>query len=461
MAEGVPLSGLARLGGGREAEIFAWGEGRVLRLAHDRAHEPAVDREARALAAAGAAGAPVPELYERVRVEGRPGTVMERVDGESLLERLGRRPWAVLAGGRALGRLHARIHAVVGPPELPRLHAEVARLLDSDLVPADLRRRASATLAELPDDDRLCHGDFHPANVLAGHSGHVVIDWTNGVRGHPAADVARTCLILMAAALPADAPPLIARLDLVGRRLLLGRYLAAYRRERPLDLTLVERWLAVCATARLGEGIDAERARMIAIAAQEPSGPSTLGVQEPGEAPALGVPGARPLPRETRRWLVVNALVLTAFVNLVLNAGIAWLSARGAGEVPLWPSRIGETNLVTDTIGTLFILPFVTCLVVTTAVWREVASGELRRLPPGADRVPWLGALPRNRLARGLALGALCVALLGPPAAGLLWLLDPGALGLAAFVSFKAALGVALGAVVTPVIALRAMADGS
>ncbi|HEU0024262.1 MAG TPA: phosphotransferase [Thermoleophilaceae bacterium] len=263
MDEAVRLSELDRLGGGREAEIFSFGEGRVLRLARDPRRAPAVEREISALTAARRAGAPVPAVYGRLSVEGRPGTVIERLDGEDLLLRLGRRPWSVWSIGRTLGRVHARLHGVEAPAELPRLSDELRGRLSSELVPADLRESALARLDRLPNGRRLCHGDFHPANLLPTGDGYAVIDWTVGSRGDPAADVARTRLLITLAELPADAPRAVRWLHRHGRRLLLAAYMAGYRSERPLDRTAVEQWSFVCAAARLADDIPAERESLL------------------------------------------------------------------------------------------------------------------------------------------------------------------------------------------------------
>jgi hypothetical protein len=160
------------------------------------------------------------------------------------------------------------------------------------------------------------------------------------------------------------------------------------------------------------------------------------------------------IPREpvARRWLWRNAILGAAVANLVINAVIAWVSAHGHDAVPVWPTElIGDPSTVTDTLGTLFLLPLITCLVVTPTVRREVAAGHLGRRTD--LRLP----LPRNTLLRGLALGAACLAALALPGLGLAALL--GELGVAAFVTYKVVLAIALGAVVTPLIALAAMND--
>ena len=252
-------SDLELLGAGREAEIFAWEDGRVLRLAREPSADAMIEREVTALAAAQRAGAHVPRVYERVTVDGRPGVVLERVDGIDLLGSLAGRPWTVRAVGRTLGVEHAGLHRVEAPPGLPDLHDELRHRLASPLVPDEVRAHALERLEALPSGDQLLHGDFHPANLLRSTNGYVVIDWTNGASGDPAADVART-ILLMSGGKPADGTALVVRVIApVARRVLIAGYLSAYTREMPLDRDLVDRWLPVWAAARLAEDIEAER----------------------------------------------------------------------------------------------------------------------------------------------------------------------------------------------------------
>lgn len=265
------VSGRTRLGEGREAEILDAGDGRVVRLLWDREREAWLDREEAALRAASAAGAPVPVAYKRETVDGRPGLVMERLDGPDLLTRLGKRPWTVRSAGKLLGRLHARLHDVCAPQTLPTLRDNVSTLLArrAEYLPAALADEARAGLEQLPKGERLCHGDFHPGNVLLTEAGPRVIDWAGASRGDPLADVCRTLLIIELGALPEHAPTLVRRLDRVGRALLLRSYLAAYGRP---EGQLIARWRRVLAIARLAEGIESERALLMRLLGDE-SGP--------------------------------------------------------------------------------------------------------------------------------------------------------------------------------------------
>ena len=258
------MSGRVRIGQGREAEVLEAGDGRVLRLLWNARHEPWLDREEAALRAVRAAGAPVPAVYERRTEDGRPGLVMERADGSDLLTRIGTRPWTVLAAGRLLGRVHARLHEVPAPRELPDVKDMIREVLElrADLVPHHLSAEAHELLAGLPDGDRVCHGDYHPGNVLLTATGPRVIDWSSASRGDPMADVCRTQLIVELGEVPEHAPALLRRLDRVGRSLLLRSYLRAYARP---DGELIDRWRRVLMIARLAEDVDAQRPMLLKL----------------------------------------------------------------------------------------------------------------------------------------------------------------------------------------------------
>jgi aminoglycoside phosphotransferase (APT) family kinase protein len=259
------LAELTRLAAGREAEVFAIDDKRVLRIAFSPSQQADVDREAVVLAAAYDAGAPVPAIHERVTVDGRPGLIVDRLDGEDLLVRLGRRPWLVWNVASTLGRVHASVHRVTAPRELPAVREQLRGQLLSALVPDDVRERALGILDELPDGDQLCHSDFHPANLLRRGRGYAVIDWCHAARGHPTADVARTRLLLDSAALPDGTPAAMRALTHVGRRLIVSGYMRSYRHETDIPTSSVTRWTPVLVAARLAEDIEVERAALLAL----------------------------------------------------------------------------------------------------------------------------------------------------------------------------------------------------
>jgi tRNA A-37 threonylcarbamoyl transferase component Bud32 len=119
-------------------------------------------------------GYPVPAVEEIC--DNGTGLVMERIDGPSMVEALGRRPWTVRRQGTVLADLHRRLHEIPGPDFLPA-------------APVGL-------------GDRLVHLDLHPLNVIITSKGPVVIDWPNAARGDPAVDVGVAWVLLAAGEVP-------------------------------------------------------------------------------------------------------------------------------------------------------------------------------------------------------------------------------------------------------------------
>jgi aminoglycoside phosphotransferase (APT) family kinase protein len=151
---------------GRDADIFEFGPGLVLRRARDgRSIEP----EARLMEHVRAAGIAVPQVHE-VRAGGTE-IVMDRIDGPTMVDVFTRQPWAMRRHTHVLAEFHRQIHELVAPEWMPQL---------SD------------------GGDRIVHLDIHPLNVLYGPDGPVLIDWPNASRGRPETDLAQTWLIIAA-----------------------------------------------------------------------------------------------------------------------------------------------------------------------------------------------------------------------------------------------------------------------
>jgi Ser/Thr protein kinase RdoA (MazF antagonist) len=256
----VTVERLERIAQGREAEIFAWEEGRVLRLFRGARTRRALESEMAAMQAARAVAPLVPDVFEIEEIEGRSGIVMERVEGTDLITLLGKKPWMVWRAGTLLGKVHARLHEAVAPPELPPLRERIERACGLPGMPPEIGEPVRVLLADLPDGDRLCHGDFHPGNMLMTAHGPVVIDWPNVTRGDATADYARTALLLEMGSPPPGTPALVRYLEGIGRKLIAASYRRGYAMVRPVDKALVRRWRVVRMADRLaGDAIPEER----------------------------------------------------------------------------------------------------------------------------------------------------------------------------------------------------------
>jgi aminoglycoside phosphotransferase (APT) family kinase protein len=250
-----------KLAEGREAEILSWGPNTVLRLYRQPGDRDRADREMIVLQAVRAALPFVPAALERVEWDGRPGVVMERVEGRDLLTEIGRRPWRLLELGAVTGRVHAEIHRVTVPERLPSLGEVVERRIRvSAAIPEELLRTAALEqLRNLPDGNELCHGDFHPANILLAARGPVVIDWAHATRGPALSDFARTTLMMRVGSLPPGAPAVARWGSWMGRGVLCFAYRRAYKSMCPFDEAALRRWEFVRGVERFSDEIPEER----------------------------------------------------------------------------------------------------------------------------------------------------------------------------------------------------------
>jgi hypothetical protein len=160
------------------------------------------------------------------------------------------------------------------------------------------------------------------------------------------------------------------------------------------------------------------------------------------------------LSEKHRSWLLREQVIAPAAINFVLNAGIAWLVFRARGVVPLW----GEGGIAIDAIATLFLLPFLTCLIVTPLVRRAVGAGKLPPLDAAIGLPQAIERLPRALLSRAAVLGMVGVLAGAPLVLGAVAVAG-GALSVPTLVLSKGVYTAALAALVGPIIALRTLAE--
>jgi len=254
------------IGRGARADVFAWGEDKCLKLYWKGTDPAGVAGEAEATRIIHQAGLAVPECFGTVTVEGRPGIVFERIRGPSMREVLLQRPWLTAGLARMTAELHAAMHEIAAPDIYPAQRPGLVRRIGAaGQLSGEVKEAVLRALATLPDDNRLCHTDLHPGNILMGPGGPVIIDWQSPRRGSAAADVARTVLLLRGAVRHIKQPLARGAVSLL-TPVFLRAYLRRYGQLRPLPRAEIERWLPVLAAARLPEGIGSEEESLVSLA---------------------------------------------------------------------------------------------------------------------------------------------------------------------------------------------------
>jgi aminoglycoside phosphotransferase (APT) family kinase protein len=199
---------------GRDADIYAYAPGLVLRRARNGR---SLAHEARIMDHAHAHGYPVPAI-ERVSDDGTE-LVMQRVDGPQMVDAISRRPWSLGRQARVLADLHQRLHAVPAPDWL--------------------------ATGPGPEGNVIVHLDLHPLNVIISDSGPVLIDWANAARGDADFDVALTWVLLACGGIPKGA--VMAKLMGAARGLFVKAFL------RDVDASAARRRLPAAVEWKLGD----------------------------------------------------------------------------------------------------------------------------------------------------------------------------------------------------------------
>ncbi|MEW6649370.1 MAG: aminoglycoside phosphotransferase family protein [Chloroflexota bacterium] len=252
------LDGKHLIGTGRTCEVFAWEHDRVLKLLLPEVPQEWADIEAGIGHDVQAAGLPAPFHGEILELDGRRGFIQEHLNAPSMLELLGKKPWQASRLARLLAKLQTQVHACPAPAawldQRDWLRKDIEQ---NDLIPQDLKANVMAILDRLPDGKQMCHGDFHPGNIVMTANGAVIIDWLTATRGHPLSDVARS-VVLMSVGQPPPGTPSLWLIEMI-RKNLLNTYLKTY-----FKLTLQGReqflaWRAVNAAAFLLHSMPEER----------------------------------------------------------------------------------------------------------------------------------------------------------------------------------------------------------
>jgi aminoglycoside phosphotransferase (APT) family kinase protein len=242
---GEPIAGTGNL--------YAWGEGQIIKLYGDDVPADWVRRLGRVERALYKAGLPVPEVGEIIEIDGSLGQVYERVEGGSIAEELLGRPATdpdrIVRLAHVFAKVHAAIHTCNDiPAELPSQQLLATVIQRIDVLPLDLKEAVLKALDEMPTGDQLCHGDFHPYNVLLSPRGPIIIDWNNAHVGNPLEDVARSTLMLSGASVSQpSARPIIDRFN--------QAYLERYFQLLPSDQEQLAAWWPIVAAVRLVDNI--------------------------------------------------------------------------------------------------------------------------------------------------------------------------------------------------------------
>ena len=253
---------ISLLASGVSADVLRLRGGKVLKLFRAGVEDGIVRRELDGATRAAEAGLLVPRPIGWQSMEGRQGIIFEELKGAALLDpKSGWRLARARAALRKLAECHARIHRCSAVGLIHHQHDLLWVRVLSAQIDDSLRRAALDRIAATPRGNTLCHGDFHPGNAVETARGIAAVDWSSGCAGDPAADVARTEMLLRFGQMPRPS-----RFALWLRGRAADFYLRHYRRITGMPDAAIAYWRLPVAVSGLGKDSKMYRPALLAAA---------------------------------------------------------------------------------------------------------------------------------------------------------------------------------------------------
>ncbi len=177
----------------------------------------------------------IPKIKSIEVVDGKWSIVMDYIEGETLSELMRKHPekedeYLELFVGLQRTVLSKRV------PMLNKLKDKMQGRISEAKLDATTRYDLHTRLDSLPKHYNLCHGDFHPSNIIITKDGTpYIIDWAHATQGNASADVARTYLMFY----------------LEGKEQLAEKYLKLYCVKSDTAKQYVQKWIPIVAASRL------------------------------------------------------------------------------------------------------------------------------------------------------------------------------------------------------------------
>ncbi|MFJ8262370.1 aminoglycoside phosphotransferase family protein [Rummeliibacillus sp. NPDC094406] len=227
---------------GNTAEIYRF-DNKIVKLLKEYLPYTESLYEAKKQEFAYSCGLDVPKIHEITEFNGRQAIVMEYIKGQTVGElilnnmELAERYFNIFANAQM--NMH---NIVVESGLLESMSEKLKRQIISGRILNEFQKsEILKRLDSMNFESRLCHGDYHPFNLILNNDKVTIIDWVDSSAGDIRADVYRSYLLISQSSLE-----------------LAELYLGAYCQKSKLSREEVFQWAPIIVGARLSENVSSE-----------------------------------------------------------------------------------------------------------------------------------------------------------------------------------------------------------
>lgn len=260
----IELSNLKLLAQGGQAEIYELGKDKVIRVLRNIEDEEYLKVEMLVMKSLKGKGKAVPKVYEYLKIEGRPSIIMERLYGGTMLADIRKIPLHLLKQAERLAELHIEVADSAEGLGMVSINDRAAYLIQkAEMLDHELKKFVLDILAELPRGNDICHGDFHPGNIIITNGQYFIIDWFGATSGEKLSDIAHTYLLLRNTP---KIPGISSFQNFITGcfgSIISDRYLSTCKKLYPFDWSEFSKWMVVRAAERVFYGMPTEKESLI------------------------------------------------------------------------------------------------------------------------------------------------------------------------------------------------------
>lgn len=186
----------------------------------------------------------VPKLLEVKKIDNRWALISEYVEGKTITELMRENSEKI----DHYLELFVKVQLVSLNNEVPmlnRIKEKFRRKLENaENIDDNTRYELLQRLEGMKIDNKLCHGDFHPSNVIVQEDGTVfVIDWSHVTQGNAEADAARSYLLFA----------------MDDNKEIANTYLELFSKLSGIDKHDIQRWIPIVAATQMTKNIPEEQ----------------------------------------------------------------------------------------------------------------------------------------------------------------------------------------------------------
>ncbi|MEQ2528814.1 aminoglycoside phosphotransferase family protein [Robertmurraya yapensis] len=227
---------------GNTASLYLY-ENKIIKVFKDHLPPTEALNEAKKQEYAYSRGLPVPKIFEVTVLKSRPAIIMEYINGETLGDLLMNHIEEAKHYMDICVNEQQKLHVlVVESDSLEPMSEKLKRQIDdADVLDPKLKDALLKRLDTILFEPKLCHGDFHPFNVIMKDEKAYVLDWVDSTSGDIRADVYRTYLLFSQSSSE-----------------LAEKYMNKYCKNTGLSREEIFQWAPIIAGARLAENVSSE-----------------------------------------------------------------------------------------------------------------------------------------------------------------------------------------------------------